>query len=67
MNTVFVLLLLIIPPNGELRIAFDKERFSTLQECLDRSESRGAMLKGKVLWFTSNCVAVPKNPEEVAS
>ena len=67
MNTVFVLLILIIPPDSELRIAFDKERFVTLQECLDRSESRANMLKGKVLWTTSNCVAVPKNSEEIGS
>jgi hypothetical protein len=62
MNTIFVLVLLIIPGDGVTRVAYDKERFTQLSECLERSEARAEQLKGKVLWMTSSCVEVPVDP-----
>jgi hypothetical protein len=67
MNTFFVLLVLFIPPSGELRIAFDQEQFATLGECLQQSEDRTPIWKKKTLWFTSSCVEIPTNPAGLPS
>jgi len=64
MTTYFMLLLLIIPGDGVARVAYDKEQFVKLSDCLGRSKARAEQLEGKVLWMTSSCVEVPKNPAE---
>jgi hypothetical protein len=62
MNTIYMLILLIIPGDGQLRVAYDKEQFATVEECRARAEQRMEQLEKKVLWVSTSCASVPANP-----
>ena len=62
MNTVFVLVLLFIPPTRELEIVYDDAIFPTVVQCQKRGAERMQEANGKVLWMSTTCAEVPKNP-----
>lgn len=62
MNTIFVLILLFIQPGGELVIAQDDDIFPTAVACQKQAEMRVEEAGNHVLWISTACAEVPKNP-----
>lgn len=62
MNTLFVLILLFIQPDGELVVAQDDDVFQTAAACQKQAEQRVEEAGNHVLWISTSCAEVPKNP-----
>lgn len=62
MNSIFVLILLFITPQGELIVAQDDEMFPTAVSCQAAAVKHLSEAEKQVLWITTSCAEVPKDP-----
>lgn len=62
MNTIFILVVMFIAPTRELVIVYDDDSFATAAECQIRAVQRVEEAGKQVLWISTSCAEVPKNP-----
>ena len=62
MGNIFVLILLFITPQGELIVAQDDTLFPTSAACQEAAVKHLSEAEKQVLWITSSCAEVPKDP-----
>lgn len=62
MGSIFVLILLFITPQGELIVAQDDDTFATAAVCQAQAQKRLSEAEKQVLWITTSCAEVPKDP-----